>query len=605
MEKVKRKIEEDILGVIRGIGYIGEIEVGLEHPAQEEHGDWSTNIALVVFAQLKNTPSASLRARKQKAQRDYKSPLELAEELVKRLTKNSDKRIENRELWSNIEEIRAVKPGFINFHLSSKVFSKELQLALKSGERYGNLGNMVATSDKKTMVLDHSHPNIAKRFGIGHLRSTIIGEALVNIYRFLGWKVVSDNFLGDWGTQFGSLIAEIEKKIEIGEIGGVGELSIDQLESLYVDFNKRAKEDPKLWEEAQKAFKRLESGDPQARKIWEEVKKISLQEFERIWELLGVKFDYIHPESFFEDKMQAVLDKAKEKKVSKTSQGALVIEIPRRKVPLMLLKSDGATTYETRDLAAIKFWKEQFMPDIIAYEVGSEQAQHFENVFAVSELLGYMPKNKLVHIQHGLYLSPDGKKMRTRTGGTVKLEEVLDEAVKRAKKLGEMRVIGDIGAVERENIAKMVGIGAIKYFDLSHQPSTNIIFDWENIFQLEGNSAPYLQYTYARCKSILGKVGEIGGIGDVGGINAEEMAILRHFYKFREVLDLSAKTYSPNLLCLFLFELAQRYNTFYARHKIVGEIGGIRGFRVELTQITANILKTGLNLLGIEAPERM
>ncbi len=570
-------------------------DIKLEHPTDPQLGDYSTNTAMAAYRELaiatdshvpEGEPGINYAISKDVI---HKNPREFAEQIVEKLKNNP-------ELQATISKIEVAGPGFINFYLSEAVLSKELELALSKGERYGES----KLASKKTMVLDHSHPNIAKRFGIGHLRSTIIGQAIINLYRFSGWEVIGDNFLGDWGTQFGSIIAALKEQNLKAE-----DLSIDDLERVYVDFNKRAKEDPELWEKAKAEFKKLEDKDPKNRAIWETIKKTSMVEFEHIWGLLNVKFDYIHGESFFEDKMAEVLQDAKDRDLAHESEGAIVIRIPGFENPLLLLKSDGATTYETRDLAAIKFWANEYSPDIIAYEVGSEQALHFQQVFTVAEMLGYFTRNSLIHIQHGLYLGSEGKKMRTRTGDTVRLEEVLDEAVTRAKKLGNVS----------DDVAKAVGIGAIKYFDLAHHHESNIIFDWEKVFQLEGNSAPYIQYTYARTQSILSKsktqnpkpkseksdylTFDIENLD----LNVEELDLLRLFYRFPEIISEAASTYSPNLLCNFLFELASKYNTLYAKHKIVGAEN--EDFKLALTTVVGNILKSGLGILGIESPEKM
>lgn len=646
-----------------------DVEPKLEHPSEENHGDYSTNVAMQAFRNHAHLPEHPYH---KTVPISFSNAREFAEKVVEKFFENKPPCVKKAEVAG---------PGFINFWLSEKVFEKELEIALFEGERYGSF----EPGSGLSMVLDHSHPNIAKRFGIGHLRSTIIGQALVNIHRFLGWNVVAENFLGDWGTQFGSLLYQIiNKNLEVDG------LTIDDLEKLYIEFNKEAKENEELWDKARRWFKKLEDGDPQAREIWQKIRQKSLEEFERIWDLLGVKFDHIHGESFFIEEVKRVLEDADRKGFAEEDDGALIIRVPGFENPLILQKSDGATTYEIRDLAAIRYWANEFRPNIIAYEVGVEQALHFQQVFTVAEMLGYFPKINLVHIKHGLYLSPNGKKMRTRTGETVRLEDVLNEAIERAKKLGARyevlgSISGEIGGnrktektnaqsqvpsvSEGDKVARAVGIGAVKYFDLSHHPSSDILFDWEKIFQLEGNSAPYIQYTYARCRSVTEKAQEKWRVGDEkldddmrseksnvshqsakgtnpashfalpASLNAEELACLRYFYRFNEILQASATNFSPNLLCNFLFGLSQRYNTFYNKHRIlnsefVGPEGhdkhrvlntrhGVRStsetkenpndqslpsaseFRLSLTEITGNILKTGLNLLGIHAPERM
>lgn len=635
-----------------------DIEPILEHPSGD-HGDYSTNVAMQAFRNRAHPQEHPFH----KTTASFQSPIEFAEKILEKFLENKP---------PCVERVEIAKPGFINFWLSPKVFGKELELALRTGERYGSF----EAGSGETMVLDHSHPNIAKRFGIGHLRSTIIGQALVNIYRFLGWNVISENFLGDWGTQFGALLVQVAraKRKTQNAKEYVESLTIDDLEKLYVEFNKEAEKDPKLWEEARKWFKKLEDGDQEAREIWQTIRDKSLEEFKKIWDLLGAKFDYMHSESFFEDKVRGVIEEADKKGIGVEDQGAIILRVPGFESPLILQKSDGATTYETRDLAAIKFWAQEFNPDLIAYEVGVEQSLHFQQVFAVSEMLEYIDRSSLIHIKHGLYLSSQGKKMRTRTGETVKLEDVLIEAIERARKLaGKDQETKELknkrtkeqksretsfsvsqsfsSSVNSDEVANAVGIGAIKYFDLSHHPSSDIVFDWEKIFQLEGNSAPYIQYTYARIQSVLGKAmandkwpmankeNLAFGIGDLA-FNPEELAILRYFYRFQEVVQDSAYNFSPNLLCNFLFELSQKYNAFYNKHRILDpEFVGPGGhnkhrilgtrqkalgtsqknqnlvpnplvpsaseFRLALTKATGNILKTGLNLLGIATPERM
>lgn len=622
-----------------------DVEPMLEHPSGE-HGDYSTNVAMQAFRNHAHTQEHPFH----KTITSFQNPIEFAEKILEKFLENKPPCVEKAEV---------AKPGFINFWLSPKVFGKELELALKAEDRYGSF----EPGSGKTMVLDHSHPNIAKRFGIGHLRSTIIGQALVNIYRFIGWNVIAENFLGDWGTQFGALLAQVTRTKDQGlrTKEYLESLTIDDLEKLYVEFNKEAEKDPELWEEARKWFKKLEDGDQEAREIWQTIRDKSLEEFKRIWDLLGAKFDYIHAESFFEDKVKGVIEDADKKGIAVEDQGAIIVRVPGFESPLILQKSDGATTYETRDLAAIKFWAQEFNPDLIAYEVGVEQSLHFQQVFAVSKMLEYIDRNSLIHIKHGLYLSASGKKMRTRTGETVKLEDVLEEAIERARKLAtgpaapSSRPMSSLNAAgtrrdslrsrhpSSHQVAKAVGIGAVKYFDLSHHPSSDIVFEWERIFQLEGNSAPYIQYTYARTQSVLEKAKALGTrqqalgnsqknqnlvpnplVPSAYNIMPEELAILRYFYRFREVVQDSAYNFSPNLLCNFLFELSQKYNTFYNKHRILGTrqkalgnsktkkvpnayslVPSASEFRLALTEVTGNILKSGLNLLGIYAPQRM
>ena len=583
-EKIKQSLELSVTQ-ITGNSPAGR-EIKLEHPAEEAHGDYSTNIAMTMFGNFK-FEILNLK---------LNSPLEFAKAIVEQLEKNE-------ELKDYVEKVEVAQPGFINFWLSKDALCQEMSLITEKGERYGSsdLGN------GKTMVIDYSAPNVAKPFGIGHLRSTIIGQALYNLYKFLGWQTIGDNHLGDWGTQFGTLLYQITDKNLDPDT-----LDIEKLQELYVEFNTKSQENPDLKEEARLWFKKLEDGDVQARDIWKKVKDISLQEYERIYKLLGVEIDFAHGESFYETALDGIIEEYEQKEIAAEDQGALVIHFPNEEMtPAMLRKSDGASTYLTRDLATIEYRKNEWKPDLIAYEVGAEQELHFRQVFAAYRLLHPEDITKFVHIKHGLYLSPSGKKFSTRRGDIVRLEEVLEEAIERAQKLAH----GGDGQ------AKAVGIGAIKYFDLSHHPESNIIFDWEKMFVLEGNSAPYLQYTYARTESVIAKSrlsddqisdgqtlrSDKSGNLKPGNLASEELALLRWIYRFPEVVEEAALNFAPNTVCTYLFELAQRYNTFYAKHRILADSAQntASSFRLALTQATGIILKTGLHLLGIEAPSKM
>jgi arginyl-tRNA synthetase len=544
----------------------GVKDLDLEFPEKEDFGDFSSNIAMVL------------------GKKEGQNPKELASEIKKKLENEP-------EIKKIVEKIEIAGPGFINFFLSGKTLTQELEEINTNKETYGisDLGK------GKTVVIDYSSPNIAKRFGIGHLRSTIIGQTLYNLYKFLGYKVIGDNHLGDWGTQFGTLLYQIDFKGLDPE-----KLTIDELETLYVEFNSEAEKDEKLWDSARAWFKKLEEKDPKAREIWEKIVATSKAEFERIYGLLGIKIDYAYGESFYEDKMPEVISEARKKGLTRKSEGAEITEF-KDLPPAMLTKSDGTTTYFTRDLATIKFRIEEWDPSLFIYEVGSDQTLHFRQVFEAIKLLGWGEAREFVHVAHGLIRFVSGK-MSTRRGQTVELEEVLKEAIVRAKAIIEKSETGrGLTGSEKEDVAKAVGIGAIKYFDLMHHPRTDIIFDWEKIFVLEGNSAPYLQYTLARANSVLAKEKE--GSTKEGKLNNEEMTVLRSLAQFSEIIVTAAKSYSPNILANYLFNLAQKYNNFYNQHRIIG--GENQDFRLSLTSGVRQVLKGGLTLLGIETSERM
>lgn len=547
-----------------------DVDPVIEHPAQESHGDYATGIAMDLAKKLK------------------KKPLEVAGELKSQISDLE---------FPIIQSIEVAPPGFLNFWLASTALAGEVNEVNKQKDRYGSS----ATGRGRTVVIDYSSPNIAKRFGIGHLRSTVIGQALYNLDKIHGFRVIGDNHLGDWGTQFGSLLAQISNQHL-----AISNLTIDKLEELYVDFHQRAEGDPKLMEEARAWFKKLEEGDQEARSLWKAVVSVSIKEFDRIYALLGVKFDYAYGESFYEDKMPSVIKEVRGKGLSKKSEGAEIVEFENLP-PAILVKSDGTTTYFTRDLATIKFRLEKWQPQFITYEVGADQKLHFQQVFETIKRLGWADGVTLRHVAHGLIRLPADRqdlrsgKMSTRRGQTIKLEDVLDEAIRRAGKL--IGSSAGLGATE-----KAVGIGAIKYFDLMHQPQTDIIFDWEKLFLLEGNSGPYLQYTYARAMSVLRKANALKplAVSHKPLASEAESPLLRYIYRFPEALDDAAENYSPNLICNYLFELAQRFNSFYDKAPIIkAESEELKALRLALTSATAQVVKNGLTILGIETPERL
>lgn len=548
-----------------------ETDIKVDVPENSEFGDYSTNIAMILAKKSREKDCL-------KHKKEARNSQELAEEIVKKIEA------------AGLPAKALATAGFINFYLSKEALLENLE---KVGEKYGSSD----IGKGKTVVIDYSAPNIAKTFGVGHLRSTIIGQALYNLYKFLGFRVIGDNHLGDWGTQFGMIIAAVKrKKLNIET------LSVDELEKAYVGYNKEIESDPELQDIAKGWFKKLEEGDGEAKFIWQKAKDTSLKEFQRIYDLLEVNFDYAYGESFYLDKMDAVIKEARKKGVVRKSQGAEIVEF-NSLPPVILLKSDGATTYFTRDLATIKFRIETWKPDIYIYEVGAEQSVYFKQLFETVRLLGWIKDEELVHVGHGLFLY-QGKKMATRRGGSIKLEEVLNEAVERAKKLGKEEN-GPASVPSDGTTARQVGIGAIKYYDLLHHPASNINFDWEKIFVLEGNSGPYLQYTVARTNSVLAKSInlQISKSANNSQINHEEELVLRCLVHFPEIIESAAKNYSPNLLCNYLYELASKYNTFYNKHRILGSES--EKLRLALTAAAGSVLKTGLNLLGIQTPEHM
>ncbi len=509
-------------------------------------------------------------------------------DIIDRLSKNG--------LFEKVEQ----KDSFINLYVSKKILLDELALIIEQKQTYGS--NKL--DEEKTLVIDYSAPNIAKRFGFGHLRSTVIGQALYNLYSFLGWKVIGDNHLGDWGTQFGKMIVAIrqwaDKPIE--------ELSVDEMEALYVKFHDEAEKNPELDDQARLAFKKLEEGNPDEREIWQQLVKNSMLEFQKIYDLLGVNIDFAFGESSYEKAMENIIALSKEKKISKESEGALIVPFADKKTPpAMLLKKDGATTYFTRDLATIQFRVEKWQPDLILYEVGAEQTLHFKQVFWASEMLGLINRENLFHIPHGLIRLKEGK-MSTRKGRNIKLDDILNEIVEKAT------VFND-----DPHIAKVVGISALKYNDLKRSPTTGYIFDPNEALSLEGNSGPYLLYTYARIQSVIVKasssviplkkgIQENGSLVEPGmtkKLQPEEISLLRALFRFPELVEDAASNFAPHLLCTYLFDIAQKYSIFYETCPILKAEENIKQFRLILSTAVGQVLKNGLNLLGIEVVDHI
>lgn len=525
--------------------------IKIDQPSSADHGDYATNLALI------------------EAKRQNTNPLDLAKEIKSKLE-------ENNEVMSLVEKIEVASPGFINFWIRKEVLIEEVDRSLD-----------FAGDDKKRIIVEYSSPNIAKRFSVGHFRSTIIGQAIYNLYKFSGYEVLGLNHLGDWGTQFGVILAAIEENSTPSDT-----INLDVLEKLYVEFSQKMKDSDEARFKAREWFKKLENGDSQARSLWQTIRDISLEEFEETYNTLGVHVDEVRGESEYEDKMQAVIDEAKSIGLSSVGEGgALIVEFETMP-PAMLVKSDGTTTYFTRDLAAIKYRVEKDHANKIIYEVGSEQLLHFKQVFEAASKFDWGKNVELVHIPHGMIRLPEGK-MSTRRGNTIKLEELISEAIDKSSKLNSDK-----------SVAKMVAIGALKYNDLKRNPASEMIFKWDEVLSMEGNSGPYIQYTYARANSVLNKTQNTRSKPqDTNNLDNQEEVLLRVLARFNEVIFNATESYSPNVLCNYLYELSQVFNTFYNSSQILGSDN--EETRLWLTLKTSEVLKCGLNLLGIEAPEKM
>ncbi len=577
MRAMKRKIETAVTQAAKEL-FDADVNIELTRP-DEQFGGYATNVALQLAGKLK------------------KNPREVADALV----------VKAREmLGDKVADVSVAGPGFINISLSPHYFVDRANNILQGDFGIPNLGQ------GKPVVVEYSSPNIAKPFTIGHLRSTIIGDVVANLLQAVGYTVYRDNHLGDWGTQFGKQIYAIKAWGNEAEIDKSPE-PIRDLVALYVRFHEEAEKDPTLDDEARKWFKRLEDGDPEAKRLWQKCIDWTFVEFDRIYGELGVHFTENggrgYGEAYFEGKMQPIIDELKAKGLLKESKGAQLVFFPNDEMPpLMILKNDGATLYATRDLATDKFRLEHYpVIKLVINEVGAEQALYWRQIYKIEEMLGWYKPGERVHIGHGMFRFKEGK-MSTRKGNVIWLDDVLKEAVERSKTLGSTDDV----------TTKQVAMGAIKWNDLKRSANLDIAFDWDEILNMQGNSGPYIQYSYVRTKSLLEKSHSQDAARFVDTnytFNSQELGLLRYLDKFAETIEQAAITYSPNVLAQYLFDLAQHFNNFYQKNRILNisesdsgdanTVDTTQKVRLALAAATGNILKKGLELLGIATPDKM
>ena len=499
--------------------------------------------------------------------------------------------------------IEAVGP-YVNFRVAPAAFARAVLSAVREqGDHFG----AQATGRGATVVVDYSSPNIAKRFHVGHLRSTMIGAAICRLYEMLGYKVVRVNHLGDWGTQFGHLLSAWTKWGEEERLSAGGD-PIGYLQELYVRHNQEAKADARLEDEARRWFKKLEDGDPLARSLWQRFRDISLAEFERIYELLGVRFDSYAGESFYEDKMPAAIRLCEEKGVAETGEGgALIVDFKRHGVDLptvVLRKSDGATVYITRDVAALLYRFETYDPARVIYVHGAPQRDHFQQLFAIIKLLG-LPSERCAFAPFGHVLG-----MSTREGTAILLDEVLGRAISLARE-EVLKRDPEANDAEVERTARAVGVGAVIFADLKNKRTKNIEFDWERLVRFDGETGPYLQYTHARLAAILRNLAELGvevrAEVDFSLLTEPEtLAVLRAIEAFPRKIELAARELEPSLVSQHLLDLASALNAFYQKHRVKdAPTPELRAARALLVEATRRVLAIGLRLLGIAAPDKM
>lgn len=494
---------------------------------------------------------------------------------------------------------------YINFTVGAGDLAREvLPAVFEQGESYGNQ----KIGEGKNIVIDFSSPNIAKPFGVGHLRSTAIGGSLYRIYEKLGYNLIGINHLGDWGTQFGKMIVAYQKW---GKQEGLEKEPIDVLYDIYVKFHQEEKKDPSLTDRARESFKKLEEGDKETVELWKLFKEYSLKEFKRIYDLLGVKFDYYTGESFYNDKTDAVIERLQKAGLAVESRGALVVELDNFGMPPCLLKkADGATLYATRDLAGIFYRHKTFGFHKALYVVGAAQREHFKQIFKVIELLGEDYADRLAHVEFGWIRFKD-KVMSTRKGNIIFLEDVIETAFEKARQIIKEK---NPNLPNLEKTARIVAIGAIIFADLGVKRHKDVDFSWEEVLNFEGETGPYLQYTHARLSALHRRYGrEVVGDVDFNLFDSpEEKGLLKHLYRFGQVVELAADKYEPNFIAEYLLELAAVFNRFYQRKdadsrliKIISDNEAETKARMLLVSSVRNVLKEGLRLLGIRAPEEM
>ncbi len=515
-----------------------------------------------------------------------KAPNMIAEELSNKFGKSE-----------YFEKIESAGP-YLNFFINKeKLTDTTLEDIKEKGEMYGssNLG------EGKTVIVEFSSPNIAKPFHIGHIRTTVIGNSLYKIYKFLGFDTVAINHLGDYGTQFGMLISAYKKW---GDREVIEKDPINELLKLYVRFNKEMEIDAPLREEARYWFKELENKNEEALELWTWIREISLKEFNKVYDMFGIKFDSYKGESYYSDRMPKIIDELKEKGLLEESDGAYIVDLNKYDMPpALIMKDDGSTLYATRDIAAACYRKERYDFYKNIYVVGSQQILHFKQWMKVVELMGYDWVKDCIHIPFGMVSLEDGT-LSTRRGKVVYLEDVLNMATQKTLDIIEER---NPNLENKEKVAKQLGIGAVVFQELFNQRIKDYVFSWDRTLSFEGETGPYVQYTYARTNSILEKGGfKIEDDVDYSLLKTEEeINITRLLYGFPDTILDSMEKDEPFFITRHLIEIAKAFNKFYNSHSIIIEDEELKKARMSLTYSVKTVLKTGLGLLGIEAPERM
>lgn len=532
---------------------------------------------------------------------DYAFPcFKLAKELKKAPPAIANEIKENIQIDSNIVEKVDVVGGYLNFYINKQLLAKETIQEIQNKECYG----ASTIGEGKNVIVEYSSPNIAKDFHIGHLRTTVIGAALYNIYKYLGYNTIGMNHLGDYGTQFGKLIEGYKKW---GTEYNIEENPIEELTKIYVRINDAIKEDESILEACRENFRLLEEGDKYCVELWEKIRDVSLIEFQKIYDLLNVKFDKVIGESFYIDKMENIEKLLEESGALTDSEGAKIVNLEEKGLGVcMIKKANGSSIYATRDLAAIKYRAETFDFDKCLYVVAYEQALHFKQIFEVAKHLQLPEKcvNGLEHVQYGMTRLATGK-MSTRGGNVITVAELLAEAIQRVEKVIEEK---NPNLDNKKDEAKKIGIGAVIFNNLANTIIKDQVFDWDTVLNFQGETGPYIQYTYVRTQSVLEKAEQMPKAEDVKvELISDELsiAVLKQIYSFNDVLVQVTKRNDPSILSRYLIDLAKSFSVFYNENKIICEDKEVQNARVYLTYAVGKVLKQGARLLGIEMPNKM
>jgi arginyl-tRNA synthetase len=586
MSTVRSLLEERLRAALDALS-LDSSSAEVTPSADGRFGDYQSNAAMVL------------------AKRERRNPRELGQAIADKI-----------DVTGLAEPPTLAGAGFLNFRLTPE-FLNTTATARLSGDHCG----VEAVARPRTIVVDFSSPNVAKPMHVGHIRSTILGDSLARIARFLGHRVIGDNHIGDWGTQFGMLLYGWKTELDQSALSAD---PLGEMERIYKLVSARCKEDPVVLDHVRQELVQLQAGESKNLALWHEMIRLSQSQFDTIYGRLGVKFDATLGESFYNPRLKAVVEELKAAGIATESEGAWCVfsdgaakpeddpflikdKDGWRPNPALVQKSDGAANYTTTDLATLEYRLSEWAPDEIIYVTDGRQQLHFRQFFAIFRRWHPEATVKLSHAWFGSILGEDGKPFKTRSGETIKLAELLDEAEERALKLVSEKN-PDLPEAERREIARIVGLGAVKYADLSPHRQTDYVFSWDKMLSFQGNTAPYLQYSYVRIRSIFRKA-EAAGVTASGAAIAitepSERTLVIKLLLFGEVLPQALADFRPNLLATYLYELASTFHSFFEACPVLKSEGEVRASRLALCELSARTLRTGLDLLGIDCPERM